>query len=115
MELAFPDTKIKLFLDSSVAVLQDLRRNHGRDTVLKLDEAASSNNFNRPYTYIAIKSISSQDELPHDLKNDGDPWCDFFDTLRSLRRDKGKTVGHIFMGFKEKLTSPFRLQSESLF
>ena len=37
-----------------------------------------------------------------DLKNDGDPMSDYFDTMRRSSRIKtnASTVGHVFLGFK---------------
>ena len=39
---------------------------------------------------------------PRDLKNDGDPMSDYFDTMRRSSRIKtnAQTVGHVFLGFK---------------
>ena len=40
--------------------------------------------------------------MKRDLKNDGDPMSDFFDTIRRSSRIKtnASTVGHVFLGFK---------------
>lgn len=99
-----PDTQIKLFCDTGVAALREIKENHSSSdgwTVLRQDEPASSNSFSRPYPFIAIRQIPSHEALPDDLKHDGDSMSDYFDTLRSLRRDnKGESIGHVFMGFK---------------
>lgn len=41
-------------------------------------------------------------QIKRDLKNDGDPMSDFFDTMRRSSRIKTSvsTVGHVFLGFK---------------
>lgn len=53
--------------------------------VLHLRENIEGNVFNRPYQYITIRSIKSGEDLPVNLKNDGDPMSDFFVTLREVR------------------------------
>lgn len=78
--------------------LQELKRAEG--LVLHLAESIQGNVFNRPFPFIAFRPIPSKEVLPDDLQKDGDPTSDYFFTVRSVRREKGPTLGYIIMGFK---------------
>ncbi|TRY61996.1 hypothetical protein TCAL_14934 [Tigriopus californicus] len=98
-----PDTKIKLFsqchtYEDQTKQLQELKRAEG--LVLHLAESIQGNVFNRPFPFIAFRPIPSIEVLPDDLQKDGDPTSDYFFTVRSVRREKGPTLGYIIMGFK---------------
>ena len=113
-----PDTEIKLFSSQDqsspagherrLATLKELRetkRSKPETLVLRLAEGIRGNVFNRPYPFVSVRAIPGSERLPEDLKNDGDPFRDYFTTIRGARRERGgqeqgDTVGYVFMGFK---------------
>jgi hypothetical protein len=83
-----PDVLIKVFTkiqvdQSKKSVLQKLKKTNG--LLLSLNENVS-NVFDQPYPFITFKRIGSSDKLPDNLKNDGDPFSDFFITLSSIKK-----------------------------
>ena len=103
MMMERPDTEIVLFPDPGKNVvvrrqiLQNLKSAQG--LVLHLAESVQGNVFNRPFPYIVLRSVEPHERLPENL-DEGDGMKDFYFTLRSVRRDKGETIGFIFLGFK---------------
>lgn len=99
-----PDTKVKLYPQVETHAdrgeqLQELK-SLGQGLVLQLAENIQGNVFNKPFPFLHLRSIPGNEKLPDNLRLDGDPYSDFFFTVRSVRRDKGKTIGYVFMGFK---------------
>ena len=100
-----PDIELKIFplvkdYEENKMMLRELQEVK-EGLVVKLVENIHGNVFNRPFPYIHLRNIESNENLPKDLKNDGDPWKDYFYTIRSVYREKKeKTLGFIFMGYK---------------
>ena len=100
-KLVTADTVIKLFEDYSCLeehecqlkeMLQFLDETGGRGLVLHLRENIQGNVFNRPFQYINIRDVNEYEQLPENLKNDGDPMSDFFVTLRKLKSTRALTM-----------------------
>jgi len=84
-----PDTVLKLFPDlkdsprSQLSVLRQLRdAARSGSTVLRLNEAVRGNLFSRPYPYVTVRPVAQGEHLPEHLEADGDPWSDFFITMK---------------------------------
>ena len=98
-----PDAKIKLYSspqteEEETSNLAELKAFPG--LVLQLSESISGNIFNRPYAFITLRRVTQTEELPADLKNDGDPMDDFFMTLQAAGSETNSDCGFIVMGYK---------------
>merc|ERR1712156_258544 len=79
--------------------------------ILNLTENIKGNVFNQPFPFITFQRVSSSEQLPKNLKLDGDPWSDFFITLNSFKHESstrnsssksgsGPKSGFIILAFK---------------
>ena len=83
-----PELRIKVFPEDLVnnnklQILQKLRKTNA--LILNLTENIKGNVFNQPFPFITFQRVSSSEQLPKNLKLDGDPWSDFFITLNSFK------------------------------
>lgn len=101
-----PDMEIKIFrqhqAEQEIALKELWQRcRDGDSLVVRLAENIHGNIFNKPFPFVHFRRIPKDEKLPEDLKKDGDPWRDYFTTLRSIRREKSEqSLGFVFMGFK---------------
>ena len=87
-----PDVKIKVYPENLVSnnklqVLKKLKTTNA--LILNLTEQLPKN---KPFPFITIKRVSSSEQLPQNLKLDGDPWSDYFITLKSFRNNGASTT-----------------------
>ena len=83
-----PDVKIKVYPESLVYdhKLQILKKLKKTDAlILNLTEDIKGNVLKKPFPFITFQRISANEQLPRDLKLDGDPWSDYFITLKSFK------------------------------
>jgi hypothetical protein len=89
-----PDVKIKVFPENLVHdhKLQILKKLKKTDAlILNLTEDIKGNVLKKPFPFITFQRISSSEQLPRDLKLDGDPWSDYFITLKSFKKERAAT------------------------
>ena len=89
-----PEVTIKLYPENLVQnnklqILQKLRKTNA--LILNLTENIKGNVFNQPFPFITFQRVSSSEQLPKNLKLDGDPWSDYFIPLQSFKHDETST------------------------
>ena len=87
-----PEITIKVYpenlvSDNKLQILKKLKTTNA--LILNLTEQLPKN---KPFPFITIKRISSSEQLPKNLKLDGDPWSDYFITLKSFRNNGASTT-----------------------
>ena len=122
-----PELRIKVFPEDLVnnnklQILQKLRNTNA--LILNLTENIKGNVFNQPFPFITFQRVSSSEQLPKNLKLDGDPWSDFFITLNSFKhqsstRQSSSNSGKVLItyrsstrAFMEGLPSSKRIRGE---
>ena len=83
-----PEAVIKVypkdFFDANpLKILAQLKKTNAM--ILKLQENISGNVFNQPFPYMTFRRITSSEKLPKNLKMDGDPLSDYFNTLKAIK------------------------------
>ena len=89
-----PKVKIKLYPENLVQsnklqILQNLQKTNA--LILNLAENIKGNVFNQPIPFITFQRVLPSEQLPNDVKLDGDPWSDYFIQLQSFKRAEAST------------------------